>query len=210
MIQYCSGKKIATLEYKFGNAQPKIERFSSLPIDVEVTQEPPPFTGGQCSRMQYTVNVQYSYRHYQGISTYTTGWDDCFGKITGLVNTSTNPDSLDIYLRCHSYTGIQYDRFVLYMGNKEHLIFCKIVYLAPTVRGEIDNCGDPPGKCSLQVKHSEILLLNDFGECPCSYSVNCMNCPPNYLECNGYCLPCSNLKSEIQAIRAMAISKKRS
>ncbi|MGL5925485.1 hypothetical protein [Chroococcidiopsis sp.] len=69
-------------------------------------------------------------------------------------------------------------------------------------------CPGPPlgNKCSIEVKHKGIIIFQDQGNCPVSFSIQCGDCPEGTIKCNapgypGYCcLPCTEIAGEIKAI----------
>jgi hypothetical protein len=67
----------------------------------------------------------------------------------------------------------------------------------PTANGE---------RCSIQITHNGIVIFQDQGNCPVTFSVSCGNCPPGTEEHKssiypGYCcLDCASVASEIRLI----------
>jgi hypothetical protein len=77
-----------------------------------------------------------------------------------------------------------------------------------------DNCGDPPGKCTIKIFDKNNLLIyskEQATSCP-TYQVTCDNdCPPGFIKCDspnypGFCcIPCDQIKGELRAIRGQLI-----
>lgn len=64
-------------------------------------------------------------------------------------------------------------------------------------------------KCSIIVSHKGNSVFQDQGNCPCSYKIQCGNCPDGSIECQtnsypGYCcIEYSQIKAEIAHLTAM-------
>lgn len=73
----------------------------------------------------------------------------------------------------------------------------------------LDNCGNPPKICKLEIKYNGTTIFSDIGSCPCTFTVQCEDCPEGTVrcECPGYpgycCLPCQPIILEIKSIRTL-------
>lgn len=62
------------------------------------------------------------------------------------------------------------------------------------------------GRCYIEVLHQDSIVFTDQGDCPCTFTVQCGDCPEGTIRCDssgypGYCcIPCAELAQRVNAM----------
>lgn len=199
MTTHCQlGDTQSIVTYKFGNSNQKTTVIKNAPIDVSTYQEfigktPNYRPGGQ--KIQFyspnnRITLDIVVRDYllfkfdQGNGTMGDGisWVNCDAN-----DFNRNPDG---------------------SPNGPEIALNTLIRFADAPENRCP--GEPKvvnASCFIEVKHNNLLISKDSGDCPINYSVTCgEECPPGTIKClstnyPGYCcIPCSEIKNEIKAI----------
>lgn len=191
-------------------------------LNGQTDSEEPAFKGGQCEDVLYYVNFSCQ-REPDGLEihfgTGSTGSQVEWGPITSIrAAPHSGGGDTEFFVTCKGtqFTGktaLQEHRILLGNGQYKYNTF-RITRIRredgqPDTCGDpkpVGTCGNPKSYCEMLIKHNDTTIFKDQGECPCTFSVQCGDCPEGQVRCNspgypGYCcIPCAELAQRIDTL----------
>lgn len=221
-MPYCTSGQKPKVIYKFNNSQQRIYLSDYAPIDVSV-KETQLSTGGQCANTYYigVGTALSSASCAQLVASYgslefcddTRGatefydfnkrvWASSRRLLAPVTFIQERFEAFNSGWWWDFYTANGYYTQNIVNGSSKPSRFKTLI----REDGLIDNCGDPLKTCDLTITHNGITIFTDRGDCPCTFNVQCADCPEGTIKCDapgypGYCcLPCKEIAEEVKAI----------
>ena len=194
---------------------------SATRLNGQVDSNQPAFKGGQCECVQYIADLAV-YRASEPVPTTGSPQRFIYGPIGGarVVYTSSSSAEFQIFCKGSARQGnCSPSPYWLTVAGASGGAFPQdyVAKITATRRedGQADNCGDsapvgtcgnPKNYCEMTVKHNDVIIFKDQGECPCTFTVQCGDCPEGTIRCDspgypGYCcIPCAELAQRVDAM----------
>lgn len=219
---YCEVGEKATITYKFNNEQEKRYQSSNSPVKIEVKQGIlEDFTGGQCPEWYGIIYRTTGFPTYGSIAKSNHVGQGVLGPITFIRKRLVSRYGDDNYvfdkvwqfdIGCRGGDDIYYADGVAYLFIN-YAVYGEAFFLGferynPSGGNTLleDNCGNPKPNCDLTITYNDQVIFTDRGNCPCTFTVQCGDCPEGTVRCNspgypGYCcIPCAELTQRINAM----------
>jgi hypothetical protein len=215
------------VRYKFANGAERVYESPYSPIDVKVeTDSQTGFVGGQCAEWYsilfsdafnptviqnkanqgigvkgaiFSLKLHLLDRHGSGTDTFRYAWVALVGGYEG--------DDAELYRGSPSPGAGIYQIFLNYAVYGNAQIHGLVRYNPTGGVVSNDNCGDPLPTCKIIVSYRGTTIFTDKGKCPCTFDVQCEDCPEGTIKCPnigypGYCcLPCVPTANSIAAVK---------
>lgn len=222
-MSYCKLGDEPTVNYSFADGKHGSYQSIKSPIDIILKPYNPEFSGGQCKCMIYiiTATVVQTNRQPFEVSNRVYGELIKFDVTRRpeseiFANGDPNECQANFLVLCRGFplSGFgcrnQYEWVSIWNNLNCTLDIDFInIRITPENPNQPDNCGDLKKAVQIIVSHQGQEIFSDYGNAPVSFSVACQGCPEGTIRCEsigypGYCcLPCDEIKLEINAIRSM-------
>lgn len=215
-MSYCNIGDTPKVTYSFGGqSTPSVYISSESPIEVIANDLGSLANGGQgvCIIYNYYWEVDFHRRSddaFLGRSGYTSsgGPSDKYavrGPVTG-IRTRLEPRSAHVEIACRGKANelctsstVWREVFAAVTNNS----FKNAELLGFYSTAPNSNLGPAPPQTEIIVTANGLTIFNDQGNTPCTFTVQCGDCPPGTTKCNspgypGYCcIPCNSMAQRI-------------
>ncbi|MFN6484630.1 MULTISPECIES: hypothetical protein [unclassified Nostoc] len=201
----CTKGDKPTITYKFGTGNDRIYQAQYAPIDI-VTGTLPIDATANYKNAGYQINFQSPQGQFGYISAIVVDYQIIY------YPGGNQFDPLRGYYI--AFIGCGSTSFAVNSPSKGMPTdYGGLVLSASMTTGVIDSintnikCASPnSNRCTFQVFSNNLLLFQDQGNCPCTYTIQCGRCPEGTCECAspiypGYC--CNDCESSAASIRSI-------
>ena len=210
-MSYCSAGQSPVVNYKFANGGLVAYQCSNSPIDVEITHIPTTFSGGQCPIL-YNIRISdsggpsFGFLDLRFWGPIIAARIIVFSKYSYSFNAVLSTFNAQVLAGGTNYDGPQPLPYWITIGGGQGGSYSarplSIVSAVPEYQAT-DPCGNLPDKDRIEVKYDGVTVFQDTGNAPCTFTVQCEDCPPGTVKCNsssypGYCcIPCQSTAQRI-------------
>ncbi|MBE9191400.1 hypothetical protein IQ230_13800 [Gloeocapsopsis crepidinum LEGE 06123] len=186
---YCSGHNKAIVTYKLGSTAKQVYETDKTPIEVTAYQK-------RVAATNSFKNEGFGINFY---SPNNRNW------VTWIVH-----DYAFYPIENYAYPAISpwfCDRFDFNRNSStKELSGPSIALDTLTILPDL-KCPNPlTSRCYIEIKHKGLIIFQDQGDCPATFTVQCGDCPEDTIRCKckeypGYCcLPCKDVAGKINNI----------